>query len=697
MNEASMNEAQFFHPDLSWLRFNERVLAEALDERLPLLERAKFMAIVSANLDEFVMVRLALLSRRRGPQAVHPSGLSLQEQKAQVRAGVADQMARQYAGFAALRSQLVASRLALVDAEHWSEQETHAADAYFRRSLELTVTPLAVGPSHPFPLVGNLQLFLALELVSQESGQMSYALVGVPSNEPRLIQLSAGRFGLLEDVLKRNVRHLFPGLSVKSCGVFRVTRDGSMDIDEDQTTDLLSEVEQGLRSRGRGRAIRLEIDKKLDAGLRQWLRTQLELSAVDLVEVDGPLDLTLLFRLASAEHVPESSRFPEHRPAYPRLDLDDPFSELRLAPLLLHHPYQSFDVVVGLVQRAAADPRVVAIKQTLYRVSGESPIVEALIDAAENGKQVTVLCELKARFDEHRNITWARRLEEAGAHVLYGVIGYKVHAKLLLIIRRDEDGVRRYVHLGTGNYNDKTARIYEDFSLLTTNEAICRDVANLFNMLTGFSRPPEWERLLVAPLTFRSTMQEWIRREADHARAGRWGRIFAKCNSLEDTEICQELYAASQAGVSIDLVIRGLCVLRPGVKGLSENIRVHSVVGQFLEHSRFYYFSNSGEPEYVLGSGDWMTRNLDRRVENLLRVTEPSFRAYLDWLRELYLEDKRNTYLLQPDGRYLRLGEHESSLGLQQRLQQRHREQAVSTPLPEPAFAPARKLWSPPS
>ena len=411
----------------------------------------------------------------------------------------------------------------------------------------------------------------------------------------------------------------------------------------------------------------------------------------------GPLDLTFCFGVSGcspALQKPEHRDRP-HQSAPCPIDFSDPFAALAAEPLLLHHPYDSFQPVVDVIEAAAADPKVLAIKQTLYRVSGQSPIVQALIKAAMAGKQVTVLCELKARFDEERNIQWARRLERAGAHVLYGVVGYKVHAKLLLIIRREERGLRRYVHIGTGNYNDATAKLYEDFSYLTCNEAIGRDAGKLFNMLTGFSRPPVWERLSVAPLTFRSNMQAWIDQEAQYARKGLPSRIVAKFNSLVDTEMCEHLYAASQAGVQIDLIIRGICILRPGVPGLSENIRVVSVIGRFLEHSRLYMFHNNGRPRYIIGSGDWMTRNLDRRVENLVQVEEGEFCGYFERIVQDYLQDRRNSHVLQADGTYLNLANPDDpdEIGIQARLiAERDERQAMARARRRdpPRFRPAR-------
>jgi polyphosphate kinase len=447
---------------------------------------------------------------------------------------------------------------------------------------------------------------------------------------------------------------LFPGHRIVGRCLFRVPRDGSLDIDEDQATDLLSEIEQELSSREHGHVVRIEVSADGDPSLRQWLLSVMHLDPRDLVPVDGPLDLTVLFAVPDRFERKDLRDPPLPVHVYPP-DWDDPFARIRAGEILLHHPYQGFQRIVELVEHAATDERVLAIKQTLYRVSGNSPIVRALARAARAGKQVTVLIELKARFDEAANIKWARALEEAGAHVIYGLVGYKVHAKLLMIIRRDEDGICRYCHLGTGNYNDKTARTYTDLSLLTANEAIGRDVASLFNMLTGYSRPPEWERLAVAPLTLRSQFVAWIRREAAHAKAGKGGRIIAKFNSLVDTPMVDELYAASLAGVQIDLIVRGMCILRPGVPGLSPTIRVRSIVGRLLEHSRIYHFANAGDPVYAIASADWMSRNLDRRVECLVRIEDDGLCARIQSVLDICLEDNVQARVLAPDGTYTRL------------------------------------------
>lgn len=690
---APPTSARFFFRELSWLRFNARVLEEARDERLPLAERARFMAIVSSNLDEFVMVRFAALLTD-GPQDTYECGLDPVSALSEVRKSIAAQVAEQYDAFGLLRQELQAEGLSLVGRDEWTETEERRAETYFRQSLELTLTPLAVGPSHPFPLLGNLRLYLAMSLSSETDAEERFALVGIPSSEPRLFRLSDGRFALLEDVVSTFVAQLFPGSSVTSSGMLRVTRDGTIDIDEDQASDLLTEIEQGLRLRGRGAPVRLEVEAGIPRRLREWLCEELAVSAEDTFAINGPLDLRFLSDVTELGAGLEAHQFAAFRPAPCPVPWTDPFATLRERSVMLHHPYDSFEPVVEFVRQAARDPNVLAVKQTLYRVSGDSPIVRALIDAALAGKQVTVLCELKARFDESRNIDWARRLERAGAHVLYGVLGYKVHAKLLLVVRRDDDGVRRYAHLGTGNYNDRTARIYEDFSYFTANEAVCRDVGKLFNMLTGFSRPPAWERLVVAPLTFRSTIQEYISDEIKNAKKGIPASIFGKCNSLVDTHICEWLYKASQAGVQIDLVVRGVCILRPGVPGLSDNIRVRSVIGRFLEHSRIFRFAGGGRPRYLFGSGDWMTRNFDWRVESLVQLIEPEFKAEFDRIIERYLNDKRNTRVLQSDGTYVHLGRDSSEPGIQDLFMQerapKKRILALNSERPS-AFTPARR------
>ncbi|MCS6969450.1 MAG: polyphosphate kinase 1 [Rhodocyclaceae bacterium] len=652
------DEARYLRRELSWLAFNRRVLEEAEDDRVPLLERAKFLAIVSSNLDEFVMVRVAELVeqvRGHGPEAEQARAVLLE-----VRSGIARLVADQYRCWReSVQPKLAQAGFRIVPPAEWNEADRESMRVFWRDQLEPIVTPLAVDPTRPFPVIPNRAIAVAVQLESG-SGETNTAIVTVPK-ERRLIGLvsQAGACALLEDVIMHHLDALFPGHHIRARCLFRITRDGSIEIDEEQAADLLTELEQELFDRERGAPVRLEVVAGGDRGLRSWLAHRLSLDEQAIVTVDGPLDLTVLHTVGDIiDRLPGGPRADLRDPPMPvQLNparWDDPFAVIRQRDLLLHHPYESFQRIVELVERAAEDPAVLAIKQTLYRVSGDSPIVKALARAARSGKQVTVLIELKARFDEAANIRWARALEDAGAHVIYGLVGYKVHAKLLMIVRRDDDGLRRYCHIGTGNYNDRTAKLYTDLSYLTANEAIGRDVAALFNMLTGYSRPPEFERLWVSPLTMRSNMTAAIRREAEHARAGRPSRIIAKFNALVDEAICDELYAASQAGVQIDLIVRGMCILRPGIKGLSENIRVFSIVGRLLEHSRIFYFANAGNPQWLIASADWMTRNLDRRIEVGVIIDDPALTDRLQRILEICLSDNRAVRELQADGTYVR-------------------------------------------
>jgi len=666
------DRSRYLSRELSWLAFNRRVLEEAQDPAKPLLERTKFLAIVSSNLDEFVMVRLAevhALAHRRsiGGQELPETGNApylLDEIRGAINSLVADQYRCWHDDLA---PRLAQEGCALVPAEQWGQIDRESLRAHFRNQLEPVLTPLGVDPTKPFPMVANRGLTVAVRIESLDPAATSgerKALVAVPAGN-RLVTLveRTGRFALIEDIVGAFLDSLFPGYRILGRCLFRVTRDGALEIDENQTADLLSEIENELSNRDHSNAVRLEVSTHGDQELRAWLQQAMELDAADICPIDGPLDLTVLFPLSERLDRADLRDKPLTATLYPR-EWSEPFARIRQGDLLLHHPFQNYQRVVELVERAAEDPRVLAIKQTLYRVSATSPIMRALMRAARAGKQVTLLIELKARFDEATNIRWARALEEAGAHVVYGLVGLKVHGKLLMIIRRDDDGIRRYCHLGTGNYNDKTARLYTDLSYLTCNEAVGRDVAALFNMLTGYSQPPEWERLAVAPLTMRKRFVEWIRREAEHARTAHGrkggsvssgGRIIAKFNSLVDQSICDELYAASQAGVQIDLIVRGMCILRAGVPGLSENIRVRSLVGRLLEHSRIYYFANAGDPVIGIASADWMSRNLDRRVECFVRIDDEGLRRRLMAILDCCLADNVQARELGQDGTYRRL------------------------------------------
>jgi polyphosphate kinase len=648
---------RFFSRERSWLQFNRRVLEEAQDPSRQLLERVRFLAIVSANLDEFVMVRLAeLWELANGFEVGETTAEEAAKQLAEVRQEIALLVGDQYRCWGAhLALRLREEGFSVIPRSAWTHEDESTLRKFYIDQLQPMLTPLAVDPTRPFPLLVNRGIGVAMQLIPEGGGESRNALVAVPQAN-RLIRMTegAGRWALSEDVVMAFLDNLFPGYRVTGRCLFRATRDGALDIDEDSSADLLNEIEQELKSRDRGHVVRLEVSADGEKSLQQWLLSMIQLDPLAVVQVDGPLDLTMLFSIQERLDRADLRDPPMNTYLFPE-DWSDPFSRIRASEILLHHPYQSFQRIVELVEFAAKDPQVMAIKQTLYRVSGESPIVQALARAALAGKQVTVLIELKARFDEAANIKWARALEEAGAHVIYGLIGYKVHAKLLMIIRREEDGIVRYCHLGTGNFNDKTSRFYTDLTLLTANESIGRDVAALFNMLTGYSRPPEWERLAVAPLTLRSTFTEWIRREAAHARAGKAGRIIAKFNSLVDTTICDELYSASRCGVEIDLIVRGMCILKPGVPGLSETIRVRSIVGRLLEHSRIYHFANDGEAVYAIASADWMSRNLDRRVECLVRIENPQLCARLQGILDICLQDNVQARVLQVDGTYRRL------------------------------------------
>ena len=653
-----MAEVRFFNRDLSLLRFHRRVLEEAQDARNPLLERCKFLAIVSSNLDEFCMVRFAEL-RRQDPDAEPcPAGLSPVDQEEGVRVDMHQLIADQYACWnQEIEPLLEDEGIALVRREDWTDEQRQSLRQYYLERVEPVLTPLGVDVGRPFPWLPNGGIVVAVEAEEKDhQGNPRRAFINVPGSG-RLVALPSvhAAFALLEDIVLEFCDTCFPGYTLLKRGLLRVTRDGELSIDEEEAENLLDEIEENLRNRALGAPVRMEVDSKLDSDLWHWVADEIELIPEDVVVLNGPLDLTIMFALAGT--VGRSDLEEErHVPQPPPIAWDEPFEALREQDLLLYHPYQSFDPVVQLIKRASVDSEVLAIKMTLYRVSGDSSIVRALMAAARAGKQVTVLVELKARFDEAANIKWAKRLEEAGAHVIYGLVGLKVHAKLLLIIRREIDGIRRYCQLGTGNYNDKTARLYTDYSYLTSDPAVGQDVAKLFNVLTGFAVPPNWARLRIAPEGMRKQFNEWIRHEADNARAGKPARIIAKFNSLLDTGIAEELYAASQAGVQIDLIVRGLCILVPGVPGMSENIRVRSVVGRFLEHSRCFYFLNHGEdPVVSIASADWMTRNLDRRVESMTIIADPVLKKRLLGHMEDCLDDQSQSRLLGSDGEYVRL------------------------------------------
>jgi polyphosphate kinase len=660
----------FRNRELSWLDFNARVLEEALDPRVPLLERLKFLAIFSTNLDEFYMVRVAGLRRKvtAGVPAYAPDPLAPAEQMEAIRDRVAGLLERRREVLEGLLLPALASHgIRLLAMAETTGEERAALHAFFEAEVFPVLTPLAVDPGHPFPYISNLSLSLAVEVRDPETGKEHFARVKVPRSLPRWVAL-AGRplhFVPLEAVIGAHLGALFPGMDVRGWHTFRITRYSDLDLGQmEQPEDLLETIEQQVFQRRFGEVVRLEVQPDMPAGIRQLLLEELgasesqrvaPLSWRDVHDGDALLELGDLMALAGLD-VPALRDAP-YAPVVPAPFRDAPgvFEVIRQRDVLVHHPFESFaGSVEAFLAQAAADPQVLAIKLTLYRTSGDTAIVNALTDAALAGKQVAVIIELQARFDEQNNITFARTMESYGIHVAYGLPGLKTHAKVVLVVRRDADGIRRYVHVGTGNYNSRTARLYTDVGLFTCDPAIGADLSDLFNSLTGMARSVAYRQLLVAPGTLRAGMLALIRREAAHAREGRGGRLIAKMNALVDPEVIAALYAASQDGVEIDLVVRGTCCLLPGIPGVSERIRVTSIVGRFLEHSRVVYCANAGEPAYYIGSADWMPRNLDRRVETMVPIRDPALHQQLDRLLATCLRDNRQAWVLGSDGVYRR-------------------------------------------
>lgn len=665
MPDVVAQSSLFINRELSWLAFNARVLQQAVDERTPLLERLKFLAIFSSNLDEFYMVRVAGLRRQvaANVQQVPVDGLSPQEQLDAIDRTVREQLTVQRGCFEHLLEQLAKHGVRLVRVSDLTAREWGAMDEYFESQVFPVLTPLAVDPGHPFPYISNLSLSLAVEVRDPETGEDHFARVKVPKSLPRWVPVlgRATQFVPLEDVIGANVGALFPGMEVLRWHAFRITRYSDLELPVEEPEDLLATIEEQVYKRRFGEVVRLEVEDRMPAHLRTLLLEELRAEAVPqgaaLTEQDvfdaGPLlglgDLISLNALdcPSLKDAPFTPAIPpELRDARRSI-----FDVIRERDLLVHHPFDSFSASVErFLETAAEDENVLAIKLTLYRTSGDTAIVDALIEAAQRGKQVAVLVELKARFDEANNISWARRLESFGVHVAYGSATLKTHTKLALVVRREADGIRRYVHLGSGNYNSRTARQYTDIGLFTCNRSIAADVTDLFNSLTGYSRQRLYRKLLVAPANMRVRFLDLVEREADHARAGRPARIVAKMNALVDPEMVEALYHASQAGVPIDLIVRGICCLRPGVRGVSDGIRVISIVGRFLEHSRLFYFANGGSEEFYLGSADWMQRNFDRRVEAVAPVDDATLHDRLRSLLRTCLDDNRQAWELGSDG-----------------------------------------------
>jgi len=679
------NPKNYISRELSWLEFNNRVLHEAIDPRTPLLERLKFMAIFSSNLDEFFMVRVAALRQQVVAKVskLSADGRTSKEQLDLISQRLRPMVMQQHQHFEqALRPQMSLQGIYLLDYMDLNQEQRTYLEKYFEEQIFPVLTPLAVDPSHPFPYISNLSLNLAVVVKDPETGEELFARIKVPKVLPRFVALpeelkqrrtdrpSIWTGVPLEQVIAHNLETLFPGMNIQEYHLFRITRDGDLAVDEDEADDLLLAIEQELRKRRlSGSTVRLEIQTSTPETVRGMLLQEMGLKEDDVYEVDGLLGLGDLMSFMALP-LPEL-KDPVWKPVIPprlrrigepdaenfRLEVEqgeDFFAVIRAADLLVHHPYHSFGATVQrFITYAAHDPKVLAIKMTLYRTSGDSPILNSLIAAAANGKQVAVLVELKARFDEENNINWARKLEQAGVHVVYGLVGLKTHTKVVLVVRREDNCIRRYMHIGTGNYNPKTARLYTDLGILSCREDLGADLTDLFNYLTGYSRQRSYRKLLVAPVNMRDRFLSLIRREIEQARRGAPSRIVAKMNALVDPQIIATLYEASCAGVKIDLVIRGICCLRPGIEGVSQNIRVISIVGRFLEHSRIYYFQNGGQEEVYIGSADWMTRNMDRRVEAIVPVEDPEISKDLQEILGIMLADNRQAWDLQTDGRYV--------------------------------------------
>lgn len=663
IDERFYNPGNYVNRELSWIEFDYRVLSEARDKSLPLFERLKFLSITASNLDEFFMVRVASLKDMVHAKYTKPdiAGMKPSEQLEKISKKTHELVALQYSTYnRSLLPSLKQNGLkVIVSHEELDESQGRYVDQYFEENVYPVLTPMAVDSSRPFPLIRNKSLNIAALLQKKSGGEdLEFAMVQVPSVLSRIVELPSGEEGvreviLLEEIIERNIESLFLNYHVVAAHPFRIMRNADLTIDEEEAVDLLEEIQKQLKKRQWGEAIRLEAEEKMDKRLLKILKRELSVNAEDIFEIPGPLDLTFLMKmygLNGFEHLKAPKYMPQQVPAL--MNEADIFANIRNGDILLHHPYETFDPVVSFVKTAAGDPDVLAIKQTLYRVSGNSPIIAALAEAADNGKQVSVLVELKARFDEENNINWAKKLEKAGCHVIYGLVGLKTHSKITLVVRREEDGIRRYVHLGTGNYNDSTAKLYTDLGLMTCNPQIGEDATAVFNMLSGYSEPLHWNKLVVAPIWLRTRFLKMIRRETKNAREKKPAHIMAKMNSLCDKEIIAALYEASCAGVRIQLVVRGICCLKAGVQGLSENIEVHSIVGNFLEHARIFYFENDKSPELYMGSADWMPRNLDKRVEIMFPVEDEGLKAEVLHILKVQLEDNVKAHFLKPDGTY---------------------------------------------
>ena len=659
-----VSKAEYFtNRELSWLDFNYRVLGEARDKTIPLFERLKFLSITSSNLDEFFMIRVASLKDMVNAKYVKPdiAGMTPQMQLDAISKKTHDLVNTQYTTYnRSLKPMLKQNGLTIIDSyEDLSEKQKNYVNQYFQQDVYPVLTPMAVDSSRPFPLIRNKSLNIGALISDKEDESIyDFATVQVPSVLPRFIEIPSSEKGhktliLLEQVIEMNIQKLFLNYKVICAHPYRIMRNADLSIDEEDAADLLKEIQKQLKRRQWGEVIRLEVEDSMDKRLLKILKKAMNVGETSIYRINGPLDLTFLMKVNGLDGY-DHLKYPKYQPQLSK-DInpeEDLFIQIRRKDILLFHPFQSFDTVVDFVRQAAKDPDVLAIKQTLYRVSGNSPIIASLAEAAENGKQVTVLVELKARFDEENNIIWAKKLEKAGCHVIYGLVGLKTHSKITLVVRQEEDGIRRYVHLGTGNYNDSTAKMYTDMGLLTCAKPIGEDATAVFNMLSGYSEPLAWNKLSLAPLWLRDRFIELIHQEEVNAREGRPAHIIAKMNSLCDKGIIMALYKASAAGVKIELIIRGICCLKTGIPGISENITVKSIVGNFLEHSRIFYFYNNGWENVFMGSADWMPRNLDRRVEIMFPVEDEACKKEVMHILDIQLQDNVKAHYLQPDDTY---------------------------------------------
>lgn len=655
-----LDSKNYINRELSWLKFNYRILEEARNKQNPLFERLKFLAISASNLDEFFMVRVAKIEDEvyEGVTKKDLAGFSPKEELKAILQDAHQFMNLQYSTFQrSLLPSLQTSNIHILDVAELSPTQKEFVDDYYRYNVEAVLTPMAVDASRPFPLILNKSVNIAV--LMQMEDELGYGTVQVPSVLDRYIEVPGVNercFVFLEDIIKEHIHELFDKYPILASGTYRISRNAGFNLDEEETENLLNEVAKKLKNRRTGEAVRLEVEANMDRRLSKFLMKELDIKEKSVFEINGPLDLTFLFRFYDLD-VDKQMKFAPFSPK-PSIMFnkeENIFDQIREKDRFVHLPYESFDPVLEFVSKAAVDPDVLAIKQTLYRVSGNSPIIAALEKAADNGKQVTVLVEVKARFDEENNIIWAKKLEKAGCHVIYGLLGLKTHSKITLVVRKEEDGIQRYVHLGTGNYNDKTAKVYTDLGVFTSSEAVGEDASALFNMISGYSEPKQWHRLAIAPIWLRKKFYALIQREIDHAKAGGEGHIIAKMNSLIDRDMIAKLYEASQAGVKIELIVRGICGLKPGILGLSDNITVRSIVGQFLEHSRIYYFYNNGKEEWYCSSADWMPRNLDRRVEILFPIEDKDIQARVHEILEIQLQDTIRASQMNSDGTYDRI------------------------------------------